>query len=656
MGAAESTSSLRDVEIGEEVSRSTTLYRIWSNVYPCVLGKKRKCTLLQRHFAETDSKETRSFFENGIKTVLKLRHPYIVEYVDSKISLKEASLLTERVQVLDLALDSLSPIEIHTGLTHILDALIFLHDKAGLSHNNICPSSIFISLDGRWKLSGFECAQKLENSRHWVQSDFVRSVKLPEFAPAEDQLMLSTDIPPAARDAFAFGKLIAYVLPYMKDHLLEETIVALEDVVKRLTDDDPSHRGELGSLAAAFPAAFTNKLSTMMDFLRHFHSKSPDERRSFFEDAASDLKEMPKDVVGKRLIPLLLSRYVLLDKSAHSKLLPYVLQPDEENRGSGLFNQESFRRWVAPQLLRIFRVHETSVRLALLSHFSQFVGAIEDADLEDAILPELILGTKDTDDLVVSASLRAMADLVIILGGPVVTGLDHKKIFADGKPKGECRSANVKNESWKSQTTTESQSESEVMPSSLSRLLEEEHSEFPEVTLKLVRDESPLSTVSKELGEKTVAAAASGDWDDGWESMEETVDSTEYGTAHGTPQPTVSSKIETVQKTEKEPDTAVRRNSAVIGVGYGIPEIGKIKRKEVDEFVEPDYFADMEPVVSSAPSLVIRLSDGTAKTKGAADAAQKKSVSTRFAATVLDEEAADFGSWDAGPVADWDAD
>lgn len=37
--------------------------------------------------------------------------------------------------------------------------------------------------------------------------------------------MLSTDIPPAARDAFAFGKLIAYVLPYIREHLLGEFLI-----------------------------------------------------------------------------------------------------------------------------------------------------------------------------------------------------------------------------------------------------------------------------------------------------------------------------------------------------------------------------------------------------------------------------------------------
>jgi SCY1-like protein 3 len=42
---------------------------------------------------------------------------------------------------------------------------------------------------------------------------------------------------------------------------------------------------------------------------------------------------------------------------------------------------------------------------------------------------------KDLDDRIVAASLRCLADLVPLLGAAAVTGLAHKKYFADGKPK-----------------------------------------------------------------------------------------------------------------------------------------------------------------------------------------------------------------------------
>lgn len=45
------------------------------------------------------------------------------------MDVNETALLTERVQMLDLVVDTQTPIEIHTGLTDILNAVVFLHDK-----------------------------------------------------------------------------------------------------------------------------------------------------------------------------------------------------------------------------------------------------------------------------------------------------------------------------------------------------------------------------------------------------------------------------------------------------------------------------------------------------------------------------------------------
>ena len=52
----------------------------------------------------------------------------------------------------------------------------------------------------------------------------------------------------------------------------------------------------------------------------------------------------------------------------------------------------------------------------------------------DDILPALLLGLKDTNSQLVSATLRALADLVPILGPEVVVGSNRTKIFSDGSP------------------------------------------------------------------------------------------------------------------------------------------------------------------------------------------------------------------------------
>jgi hypothetical protein len=65
MGAAESV--LKEVEVGEALPLTSGIYRIWTDVHPCVYRGRRKTTVFIRSFAETDSEETRKFFENGIQ-------------------------------------------------------------------------------------------------------------------------------------------------------------------------------------------------------------------------------------------------------------------------------------------------------------------------------------------------------------------------------------------------------------------------------------------------------------------------------------------------------------------------------------------------------------------------------------------------------------
>ncbi|KAG7211113.1 hypothetical protein KM043_010440 [Ampulex compressa] len=47
-------------------------------------------------------------------------------------------------------------IEIKYGLVQITEALLFLHGNCKILHRNVCPTSIVITKQGTWKLSGFE--------------------------------------------------------------------------------------------------------------------------------------------------------------------------------------------------------------------------------------------------------------------------------------------------------------------------------------------------------------------------------------------------------------------------------------------------------------------------------------------------------------------
>lgn len=128
---------------------------------------------------------------------------------------------------------------------------------------------------------------------------------------------------------------------------------------------------------------------------------------------------------------------VLLDSTAQSKLLPYVLKPkieDDNSEDVGLFSISTFKSYLVPKLLQIFRVRDTSIRLLLLAHLSAFIYAFQLDELKNQILPELLVGIKDHDDHLVSVTLQALAYLVPILGAATVIGGKRGKLFTDGRP------------------------------------------------------------------------------------------------------------------------------------------------------------------------------------------------------------------------------
>lgn len=55
-------------------------------------------------------------------------------------------------------------IELKYGILQLTEALSFLHYSGQIIHKNVCPSSIFITKKGTWKLGGFEFLERANES------------------------------------------------------------------------------------------------------------------------------------------------------------------------------------------------------------------------------------------------------------------------------------------------------------------------------------------------------------------------------------------------------------------------------------------------------------------------------------------------------------
>lgn len=142
------------------------------------------------------------------------RHPCILKYVSSWSKGSKFFLATEEVKPLVQVIGTQSTLQICIGLHSILRALLFLHENAASSHNNVCSSSIYVTSEGCWKLGGLEFLCR----RSDLNATYFRKIKTYRYENAiaqdEDDAIQRISQDPAAIDGYAFAVLAEDVLKH----------------------------------------------------------------------------------------------------------------------------------------------------------------------------------------------------------------------------------------------------------------------------------------------------------------------------------------------------------------------------------------------------------------------------------------------------------
>ncbi|XP_037085326.1 SCY1-like protein 2 isoform X2 [Pollicipes pollicipes] len=328
----------------------------------------------------------------GIRQLERLRHPRIlqvmhpVEECAETLSFASEPVLVCLANVLTPATETDRPdnagfakdynfldVELKYGILQITEALSFLHYTAHVVHRNVCPSSVFVTKKGTWKLAGLEFAEKMG------EHDGVESVpcqpwssRLPKMTQP-DLDFIAPEVQTTSQcsllsDMFSLGMVICAVFnkgkslieanhsntTYMKQfELLSEQLknvlglipVALQEAVVRLLNRDPRQRptAQLLSLIKYFSDPAVHALQ----FLDVINMKDPSQKSNFFRITLPEvLPYIPRKLWFQHVWPCL--REEMLAQEVLAAVLQPILNIISE------ISQEEYETIILPRFRCIF--------------------------------------------------------------------------------------------------------------------------------------------------------------------------------------------------------------------------------------------------------------------------------------------------------------
>lgn len=475
--------------------------------------------------------------------------------------------------------------------------------KGGARHLNVCLPSVYVTTSGAWRLAGFEHIWKSSEvnanlleisqpfrSKSTTDSDEIRNagVNLEQYSFAKMCEDILKNQPGSDGESFKYF----YMLNVQYFFKSLDPMPYLSEFMKycstHLRHKVPQKRPRLSAVLQH--PYFNHEFIIIHSFLNELPLKNASEKLDFFTSLIDRLRVFDEFNVAVQLGDLLLSRMVLLDPTAQLHVIPHLLSTRTDSNPQSLFSPDVFIRFIVPRILQLFGVLDAQTRLILLEYFGFFVKFISNADLKDVLLPQLLLGIKDKNDVLVAATLRSLAELVPILGAGVVIGRNRSHVFADGRPQANRDAVNPTATDWMDQ---QQRSITPVLISnkllSVSSALLDHVDVSESFASNSMRSHVMPERLSPDGGEDEKTTSDVPDLEnDAWSDWEPDHDTTELNV--------VDSTEVTDLATHLTPEASVINSTPIIVTKTMSPE------KPV---VEIDFFADMEPVIQKTCTLSI---------------------------------------------------
>ncbi|KAJ0102392.1 hypothetical protein Patl1_06776 [Pistacia atlantica] len=375
---------------------------------------------------------------NGVKRLRTVRHPNIlsflhsteVENFDGSTNKITIYIVTEPVMPLsekikELGLEGSQRDEYYAwGLHQIAKAVSFLNNDCKLVHGNVCLASVVVTQTLDWKLHAFDVLSEFDGNNEaatgamlqyaWLVGAQYKSVEL-----AKSDWAAIRKSPPWAIDSWGLGCLIYELFSGMrlsKTEELRNTASIPKSLLpdyQRLLSSMPSRRLNSSKLIEN-SEYFQNKLVDTIHFMEILNLKDSVEKDTFFRKLPNLAEQLPRQIVLKKLLPLLAS--ALEFGSAAAPALTALLKM------SSWLSTEEFSVKVLPTIVKLYSSNDRAVRVGLLQHIDQYGESLSAQIVDEQVYPHVATGFSDTSAFLRELTLKSMLVLAPKLSQRTMSG------------------------------------------------------------------------------------------------------------------------------------------------------------------------------------------------------------------------------------------
>ncbi|XP_010252046.1 PREDICTED: probable inactive serine/threonine-protein kinase scy1 isoform X1 [Nelumbo nucifera] len=375
---------------------------------------------------------------NGVKRLRTVRHPNILSFLhstetetfDGSITKVTIYIVTEPVMPLsekikELGLEGTQRDEYYAwGLHQIAKAVSFLNNDCKLVHGNVCLFSVVVTQTLDWKLHAFDVLSEFDGNSEastgpMLQYEWLIGSQYKPMELSKSDWALIRKSPPWAIDSWGLGCLIYELFSGMrlaKTEDLRNTASISKSLLpdyQRLLSSTPARRLNASKLIDN-SEYFQNKLVETIQFMEILNLKDSVEKDTFFRKLPNLAEQLPRQIVLKKLLPLLAS--ALEFGSAAAPALTALLK-----MGSWLSTEE-FNVKVLPTIVKLFASNDRAIRVGLLQHIEQFGESLSTQVVDEQVYPHVATGFSDTSAFLRELTLKSMLLLAPKLSQRTISG------------------------------------------------------------------------------------------------------------------------------------------------------------------------------------------------------------------------------------------